>query len=115
MKLDKQTKEKIEELNMMEQNLQNFSMQKQAFQLELNETESALREVGEASGEIYKITGQIMIRTEKTGVTSELNEKKKLLDLRINAVEKQEKILNQKLEQLKKDVEDKFKNQKAEL
>ena len=56
-----------------------------------------------------------MIRTEKTGVTSELNEKKKLLDLRINAVEKQEKILNQKLEQLKKDVEDKFKNQKAEL
>ncbi|MEK6820652.1 MAG: prefoldin subunit [Nanoarchaeota archaeon] len=61
------------------------------------------------------MTGQIMIRTEKTGVTSELNEKKKLLDLRINAVEKQEKILNQKLEQLKKDVEDKFKNQKAEL
>ncbi|MEK6820651.1 MAG: hypothetical protein AABX71_02985 [Nanoarchaeota archaeon] len=43
MKLDKQTKEKIEELNMMEQNLQNFSMQKQAFQIELNETESALR------------------------------------------------------------------------
>jgi len=43
--LDIETQKKIQELQILEHNLQNLMMQKQAFQLELNETVNALEEV----------------------------------------------------------------------
>ena len=42
MKIDAETGKKIQELQILEQNLQNLLMQKQAFQIELNEIENAL-------------------------------------------------------------------------
>ncbi len=113
MKLDKETQEKIQELNLIEQNLQNFSLQKQAFQVELNETESALEQIGKASGDIYKIIGQVMIKAGKQEIFKELKEKEEILTLRLKSIEKQEKILIEKRETLKKDVEKKFKGKKG--
>ena len=46
--LDKQTEAQIQELQVLEQNLQNILMQKQAFQLELAEVENALKEIKKA-------------------------------------------------------------------
>jgi prefoldin beta subunit len=96
---------KLQELQILEQNLQGLLMQKQAFQMELNQTLNALKEVEKTDDDVYKMAGSIMLKTEKTTVIKELEEKKKILELRTNAIEKQETLLNNKAEDLKKEAE----------
>ncbi|MEM4259532.1 MAG: prefoldin subunit beta [Candidatus Pacearchaeota archaeon] len=104
MKLDDETSKKIQELQILEQNLQNLLMQKQTIQIELTEIENALSDLKKTDDEVYKVVGGIMMRSDKATLTSELSEKKKVLELRISAIEKQEKILNEKSEKFKKDI-----------
>lgn len=99
-----QNKEKeIQEIQILEQNLQNLLLQKQAFQMELSETKAAEREIGN-SEEIFKIIGQLMIKTDKEKTKEELQNKEKILDLRIKSIEKQENSLLQRVEDLKKEI-----------
>ena len=95
---------KIQEMQFLEQNLQNLMFQKQAFQMELSETQSALEEVEKSNGEVFKVIGQMMIKTEKNKMNEDLSNKKKLMDLRVSAIEKQETSLNEKLEKLREEV-----------
>ena len=76
-------------------------MQKQAFQMELSETESAFEEIKTAGDEVFKIIGQLMIKTEKAKMQEELENKKKILELRIQAFDKQESTLAEKLTRLR--------------
>ena len=86
----------IEELQMLENQLQNLLMQKQAFQIEMSETENALDELKNSDGEVYKITAGVILKTNKEDLHEELEEKKKLLDMKISAVDKQEKLLDKR-------------------
>ena len=63
--MDEKTEIKLRELQLMEQSLQNISLQKQAFQHELNETDKAISELSKAKGDVYNIVGQIMLKTNK--------------------------------------------------
>jgi len=110
MDIDKQTQEKLQELQLREQNLQNFLLQKQAFQIELNEVDSAIEETEKSKDDMYKIVGQVMIKAEKQETLKDLKEKKKILDMRIKAIENQEKILQSKLDSLKKELESSIKS-----
>ena len=95
---------KIQEMQMLEQNLQNLLFQKQAFQMELSETKSALNEIGKSGDEVFKIIGQLMIKTDKAKTKEELSNKEKIISLRINSIEKQETSLAKKLEDLQKEI-----------
>ena len=95
---------KIQEMQILEQNLQSLLFQKQAFQMELSETQSALSEIEKSGEDVFKIIGQLMIKTEKGKVREELENKKKLLDLRTKSIEKQETSLAEKLDELRKQV-----------
>jgi len=106
MNIDKETSEKIEELQILEQNLQNFFMQKQSIQIELNEVLNALSEVKKTADDIYKVIGGVMIKSNKDQLIKELEEKKKILDLRIGSIEKQEKIIESKAAGLKSEITD---------
>lgn len=112
MKVDKETQDQLQEMQMIEQNLQNVLLQKQAFEMELSEVESAISETQKSSEEVYKIVGNIMIRADKQAVIKELEEKKKIFSLRLKTLENQEKILMEKLDKSRKDVEEKISNQK---
>ena len=90
MEIDKKTKEKINDLQLMEQKLQSFLIQKQSFQVQLLEVENALTEIKSAKGSSYKIVGTIMVETKKEDLTKDLENKKEVLDLRIKTLEKQE-------------------------
>lgn len=109
MKIDKDMQEKLQLLQVAEQNLQNMLMQKQAFQFELNEAESAIQEAEKSENGIYKIVGQIMVKSTKTDIVKELGEKKQILSLRLKAIENQEKFLNEKLEKSREEIEEKLK------
>ncbi|MCK4501265.1 prefoldin subunit [Candidatus Babeliales bacterium] len=67
---------KIQEMQILEQNLQNLLMQKQAFQMELSETVSALKEIEKSSEDVYKVIGQLMIKVSKDKIKEELNNQK---------------------------------------
>ncbi|MEK6823569.1 MAG: prefoldin subunit beta [Nanoarchaeota archaeon] len=90
----------IQEVQFLEQNLQNLFFQKQAFQMELTETQSALKEIGNSQEDAYKLIGQLMIKVPKSKIVEELSEKEKFLNLKIKAIEKQENSFSEKLEQL---------------
>jgi len=102
--MDSEIQEKIQELQVLEQNLQAFIMQKQSVQLETNEVANALEEIEKSDGEVYKIIGGAMIKSTKDKLSKELREKKKLFDLRLNSLEKQESLLMKKAEDLRGDV-----------
>ncbi|MFH1711333.1 MAG: prefoldin subunit beta [Nanoarchaeota archaeon] len=110
MNLDKETHEKIQELQLLEQSLQQILIQKQAFQLELTETESALLEIEKSNEDVYKIIGNIMVKMGKSEILKELKEKKDILSLRFKSIEKQESPLKEKTEKLREEVVKSMKN-----
>ncbi|VVB83660.1 Prefoldin subunit beta [uncultured archaeon] len=96
--------EKIQEMQLLEQKLQNTILQKQAFQMELAETASALAELEKSGDEVFKIIGQLMIKSEKSKMKEELLDKQKILNLRIASLDKQEKILAEQSEKFREEI-----------
>jgi prefoldin beta subunit len=95
---------RIQEIQMLEQNLQNLMMQKQSFQFELSETQEALSELEKSDDEVFKIVGQLLIKSNKEKIKDELSNKEKLIELRVSSIEKQENSLSENLEKLRKEV-----------
>lgn len=102
--MESELSNKIEELQSLEQNIQTFLMQKQTAQLELNEILNALDELSRSDDEVYKIVSGLMVKAKKPEVVKELEEKKKILDLRISSVEKHESNLSEKIEKLREEI-----------
>ena len=91
------------QLQMLEQSMQNMMMQKQQFQLQQVEIESALKEL-EKVDEAYKIIGNIMVLSKKEDLKSDLSSKKEVIELRIKSMEKQEDQLREKASKLQSEV-----------
>ncbi len=103
--MNEQEKERIaRNLQMLEQNLHQILLQKQAFQMELGETQSAMKELEKSGDEVFKIVGQLMIKSDKKSIISELQSKEKMIDLRLRNFEKQEKTLSEKIDALQRDI-----------
>ncbi|MBU4070129.1 MAG: prefoldin subunit beta [Nanoarchaeota archaeon] len=100
----KNSDSKIQEIQFLEQNLQNLLMQKQAFQMELSETQAALKELENSGEEVFKIVGQLMIKSDKGKMQKELAEKEKIINLRTTTIEKQENSLSEKLTSLRDEI-----------
>jgi prefoldin beta subunit len=95
---------KIQELTFIEQNLQNLLFEKQALNLELSEVESALTQLNNSKDEVFKLLGNLLVRHDKSKMLEELNEKKKILELRLSSLEKQEELFSKKLVELRKEI-----------
>ena len=96
--------DKIQEMQILDQNVQNLFLQKQSFQIEISETQLALKEIESSGDEIFKMVGQLMIRSDKAKVKEELLNKERFLDIRIKSIEKQENSLTEKLEKLREEI-----------
>ncbi len=96
--------QKIQEMQILEQRLQNTLLQKQSFQMELAETNSASEELEKSGDEVFKIIGQLMIKSDKKTIQEELSNKKKILELKLKSFEKQEEILSNQLGKLQKEI-----------
>ncbi len=91
----------FQEMQFLEQSLQNILFQKQAFQIELSETKEALNELENSKDEVFKVIGQLMIKSEKSKIKDELSNKIKILDLRTKTLEKQENSVTNQLEKVR--------------
>jgi prefoldin beta subunit len=101
--MEKSIEEKIAQLQLIEQGMQNFLIQKQQFQAQLVEIESALKEL-EKSAISYKIVGNIMVDANKEELTKDLKSKKEIIELRVKTLEKQEKQMKEKASALQLEV-----------
>lgn len=106
-----ETNKRIEELQVLEGQLQNFLAQKQTVQIEINEIENALNELKSSGDEVYKVVSGIMLRSSKEKLNKELKEKKKMLESKVDSFEKQEKILGKNAKTLRDELSSKI-NQK---
>jgi len=107
--MDKDAEKRIEELQITEQQLQGIYMEKQTLQIELNESLNAIEELKKAQGEVYKILGGVMLKSDKETLIKELEEKKKIIELRINSLDKQEKNFEEKMSKLRKEAQNSVK------
>ncbi len=103
MQVPKEVEQKIQQLQILEQNMQNFLAQKQAFQVQLVEIESALSEL-ERSDKAYKIVGSIMVSSSKEDLRKDLESKQEIVKLRIKSIEKQEEKIKEKASSLQAEV-----------
>ena len=109
MQLDEETNKKIQGLQLLEQTFQNLIFQKQTFQVETNEIQTALSEVEKSKSDIFRVLGQVMIKADKNSLKKELKEKLDLLLLRMKSLEKQELVMREDIERLRSEIMDKVK------
>ena len=95
---------KIPDMQIIEETLHNILLQKQAFQMDLSETISAIGEVKNSKDDLFKIIGQIMLKTSKSKILEELENKERILNLRIKSLEKQENTLNEKFSSIREEI-----------
>ena len=110
MDLSKETEQKIGQLQMFEQSLQSFVGQKQQFQIQLVEVESALSELNDTE-KAYKIIGNIMVEANKEDLKADLQSKKEMFELRIKTMERQESQVREKASNLQAEILKKIKKE----
>jgi len=100
--LPPQVQQRLLRLQQLQQTLQGVLTQKQQLELELTEVEQALSELEKLTDTavIYKSVGSLLVKSEKAKVTTELNEQKELLNMRINVLGKQEERLRTQVKDL---------------
>lgn len=101
-KLPPQIQERLLRLQQLQQTLQTILAQKQQVELELTEIEQALSELQKIADDttIYKAIGSLLVKAEKPKVTTDLTERKELLNVRVQVLGKQEERLRGQLKDL---------------
>lgn len=110
MEVQKDTEQKIAQLQMLEQSLQSFLGQKQQFQMQAVEIESALSELNNTN-KAYKIVGNIMVESDKAELKADLQSKKEMIELRIKTMERQEAQVREKASRLQSEILRKIKKE----
>ena len=101
-KLPPQVQERLLRLQQVQQTLQSVLTQKQQVDIELTEIEQALGELQNTVEDavIYKAIGTLLVKSEKTKVITDLNERKELLNTRTQVLAKQEERLRTQVKDL---------------
>jgi prefoldin beta subunit len=93
--------EQVARLQQLQQNLQSIVIQKQHLETEQHEAERALEVLKKANDNesVYKAAGSILIKSTKTSLISELEEKKELANTRLTVLSKQEARIKENLKE----------------
>ncbi len=102
---------KINQLQLLQQNLQNVLGQKQQLESQLLELDSALTEV-KTTEKAYRIIGKIMVASPTEKLSKELQEKREVIDIRLKNFARQEERLKAGLEGAQQEVLQELKQKK---
>jgi len=89
-------------LQQIQQQLQTILSQKAQYEMAVREAKRAQEEISDASDDavMFLSVGTVMMQKKKDVVSAKLTEKVETLELRIKSLEKQEKMMQGKFEQL---------------
>ncbi|RAP45673.1 MAG: prefoldin subunit beta [Methanosphaera sp. rholeuAM6] len=102
MDIQQNVQEQLNQFQQVQQQAQSIAMQKQTVSLQINEAKKALDELSKTSDEqdVYKTAGPLLIKTNKEETETELKDSIEMLEIRQKTIEKQEKRITSRLEEL---------------
>ena len=108
MDMPQNIQEQLNQLQQVQQQAQSIAMQKQTLTLQINESKKALDELSKTADDqdVYKTAGPLLIKTTKTDSEADLKDSIEMLEIRQKTIEKQEKRITGKLEELQKNLQE---------
>jgi prefoldin beta subunit len=99
--------EKLGRMQQLQNMLQQLVVQKQRLELELTESDRALKTLEEtlSDAKVYKSAGAVLVERDKDSVVKELKERKEFLDMRSKVLVKQETNTRERLTQLQENLQ----------
>ncbi len=98
--MEENLEEVINQLQAQNQQLQTIMIQKQGVMIQNREIENALEYLEKMQGdEVYKTVGPILVKADKGEMRKELEESREEMDLKIKALQNQEKRVKEKLKE----------------
>ena len=93
-------------LQQLQDQLNRLIAEKNVIDTELREINKILQELSQlaAGTPVYKIVGNLLIKTDKETIQKELDDRREILELRSKTYQKQENLLRTQLEELQKKV-----------
>ena len=93
----------------LEKQLEVLLIQKHQLQIQLNEIKHALEQLKKAHGELYRSVGSIIMHTTKEEAEKDLKERQELIDVKVNAIAKQEEKLRSTVMDTQKKLQERMK------
>jgi prefoldin beta subunit len=85
-----------------QQQMQAYMMQKEQLSIQLMEINKAMEDLEKTKeAEVYRISGPVLIKTKKADATKDLKEKQDLIKMRLSQIEKKEKGIKDKVDDLR--------------
>jgi prefoldin beta subunit len=82
----------------LQSKLQGIMMEKQQLLMQTGEIDRALKALGDVTGKTYEMIGTVLIERDKDSINSDLLERKQMLDLRTESLEKNERTIKSRLQ-----------------
>ena len=96
-----QLQNQIAQFQQLQQQLQAVSTQKIQMDAQVKEIQRTIEELDKASGDVYKNVGSLLIKIDdKEAHKAELEDGKETYEIRIKSLERQEKSLREKYEEM---------------
>jgi prefoldin beta subunit len=100
-----QLQNQIAQFQQVQQQLQSVSTQKMQMEMQKREMERTKEELSKATGDVYKNVGSLMIKADnKEKIVNEIDESLETLEIRIKALDRQEKGLRDKFQTLQETI-----------
>ena len=98
-----------------QQQLQGVMVQREATGMQILEIKKALEELEKSTEQkdVYRIAGPILLKTPKDEVLKDLKEKEEALGVRLKAIEKEEKRIKIKIDEIKEQLTAALKKEKG--
>jgi prefoldin beta subunit len=93
----------------MEKQLEVLLIQKHQLQIQSNEIKHAREELKKSKGDVFRSIGSILMHTTKDAAETDLKEREELVDVKLNAIGKQEEKLRTIVVETQKRLQEKMK------
>lgn len=93
----------------MEKQLEMLLIQKHQLQLQINEIKHALEQLKKSKGTVYRSVGSVMMLSSKDDAEKDLSERQELIDVKLNAISKQEEKLRGSVADAQKSLQERMK------
>lgn len=102
--LDPQLMQKMQELQVLQQNLQALIMEEQLIRQNIIEIEDAIHELETSEGKTFKLVGEVFVEKNKEDLLNELNSKKEILEIKLESINKQKEKIKERLLKLQEEL-----------
>ena len=107
MDVSKESQNLIGQAQAYQQQMQSFMVQKETLNMQLMEISKAIEDLEKSKEtDVYRISGPVLIKTSKADAKKDLKDKQDLIKTRLGAIDKSEKKIKDKIEDIREKLTD---------